>query len=58
MSRIGKLAIKLEPKVKASVAAGGVAFEGPKGKMKVSLPALHKTPEMSGQILVLPPAAP
>jgi len=52
MSRIGKLAIKLEPKVKASVASGGVAFEGPKGKMKVSLPERITADVKDGQIHV------
>jgi large subunit ribosomal protein L6 len=38
MSRIGKLAIKLGDKVKATPSAEKVAFEGPKGKMAVKLP--------------------
>ncbi len=38
MSRIGKLPIKLEAKVKATVAGDKVNFEGPKGKMSVKLP--------------------
>src|ERR1700750_1506981 len=52
MSRIGKLAIKLDPKVKASVASGAVAFEGPKGKMKISLPQRITTHVKDGQIHV------
>ena len=52
MSRIGKLAIKLEPKVKASVASGTVTFEGPKGKMKVSLPERITADVKDGQIHV------
>ena len=38
MSRIGKLPIKLEAKVKATIAGEKVNFEGPKGKMTVTLP--------------------
>ena len=52
MSRIGKLAIKLDPKVKASVASGAVAFEGPKGKMKISLPQRITANVKDGQIHV------
>ena len=52
MSRIGKLAIKLDPKVKASVASGAVAFEGPKGKMKVPLPQRITADVKDGQIHV------
>ncbi|MGZ6162091.1 MAG: 50S ribosomal protein L6 [Myxococcaceae bacterium] len=55
MSRIGKLAIKLEPKVKASVASGAVALEGPKGKMKVPLPASITADVKDGQIHVQRP---
>ena len=40
MSRIGKLAIKLEHKVKAiGGRAARSALEGPKGKMTVPLPS-------------------
>ena len=52
MSRIGKLAIKLDPKVKASVASGAVALEGPKGKMKVPLPQRITADVKDGQIHV------
>ena len=55
MSRIGKLAIKLDPKVKASVASGAVAFEGPKGKMKVPLPQRITADVKDGQIHVQRP---
>lgn len=37
MSRIGKLPIKLDPKVKATLAGLKVNFEGPKGKMIVNV---------------------
>jgi len=52
MSRIGKLAIKLDPKVKASVASGAVALEGPKGKVKVPLPQRITADVKDGQIHV------
>jgi large subunit ribosomal protein L6 len=55
MSRIGKLAIKLDPKVKASVAGGAVALEGPKGKMKVPLPSSITANVKDGQIHVQRP---
>ena len=55
MSRIGKLAIKLDPQVKASVASGAVALEGPKGKMKVSLPERITADVKDGQIHVQRP---
>ncbi len=38
MSRIGRLPIKLEDKVKATVAPNVVHFEGPKGKLSVAIP--------------------
>ncbi|MBX7096279.1 MAG: 50S ribosomal protein L6 [Myxococcaceae bacterium] len=38
MSRVGKMPIKLADKVKAVVANGQVAFEGPKGKLAVKIP--------------------
>jgi large subunit ribosomal protein L6 len=39
MSRVGKMGIKLEDKVKATIAAGVINFEGPKGKLTVKLPS-------------------
>jgi large subunit ribosomal protein L6 len=39
MSRVGKMPIKLEDKVKATLSAGAIAFEGPKGKLTVKLPS-------------------
>ena len=39
MSRIGKLPIKLEDKVKVTLAGGKVNFEGPKGKLSVTIPS-------------------
>ena len=38
MSRIGRLPIKLEGKVKAALTGRSVHFEGPKGKVDVVLP--------------------
>ncbi len=38
MSRIGKLSIKVEDKVKVAIANGKVNFEGPKGKFTVPVP--------------------
>ena len=55
MSRIGKLAIKLEPKVKAAIAGDRVNFEGPKGKLSVRLPAGLKVEVKEGQVQVLRP---
>lgn len=40
MSRIGKMAIKIGDKTKATVAGRQVNFEGPKGKLSVKLPKL------------------
>ncbi|NMO20152.1 50S ribosomal protein L6 [Pyxidicoccus fallax] len=53
MSRIGKLAIKLGDKTKATVAGQQVNFEGPKGKLSVKLPAKVKVEIKDGQISVL-----
>lgn len=54
MSRIGKLAIKLE-KVKANIAGDKVNLEGPKGKMTVRLPAGIKVETKDGALHVLRP---
>ncbi len=51
MSRIGKLSIKLDDKVKASVANGAVNFDGPKGKLSVKLPSTEITVEVKGNVL-------
>ena len=40
MSRIGKLAIKLGDKVKVTTAGQQVNFDGPKGKLSVTVPEL------------------
>ena len=52
MSRIGKLPIKLGDKSKATVAAGKVNFEGPKGKLSVNLPAKVKVEIKDGTVTV------
>jgi large subunit ribosomal protein L6 len=39
MSRIGKLPIKLEDKVKVTLSGGKVNFEGPKGKLSITVPS-------------------
>ena len=52
MSRIGKLPIKLGDKSKATVAAGKVNFEGPKGKLSVNLPAKVKVEVKDGNVIV------
>jgi large subunit ribosomal protein L6 len=54
MSRIGKLAIKLE-KVKANAAGEKVNLEGPKGKISVSLPKGIKVEVKDGALHVLRP---
>jgi large subunit ribosomal protein L6 len=57
MSRIGKLAIKLEDKVKASIANGVVSFEGPKGKFQVKLPSTDiKVEVANGHVTVSRPS--
>jgi large subunit ribosomal protein L6 len=57
MSRIGKLPIKLEDKVKATVQGGQVNFEGPKGKLSVTVPSSDITVEVKGkEVLVLRPS--
>lgn len=55
MSRIGKLPVKLQEKVKANVAGQVVNFEGPKGKMSVPLPEGIKVEVKGGEISVVRP---
>lgn len=52
MSRIGKLGIKLGEKVKVSVDARLVRFEGPKGKLDVALPSTEISVELKDGHLV------
>lgn len=53
MSRIGKLPIKLDDKVKASVASGIVNFEGPKGKLAVKIPSPDIKVELKDKQLII-----
>jgi large subunit ribosomal protein L6 len=54
MSRLGKLPIKLEPKVTATITAGAVTLRGPKGELAVKL---HPTIEVKqeGEALLVSP---
>lgn len=53
MSRIGKLPIKLADKVKAVVQGNKVNFEGPKGKLSVTLPVDGIKVEVKGSEMVV-----
>lgn len=53
MSRIGKLPIKLEDKVKVAVQGEKVSFEGPKGKLAVVVPSKDIKVEVSGKELLV-----
>lgn len=53
MSRIGKLPIKLEGAVKATVSGSSVNFEGPKGKLVVKLPSPDMKVELKGKELLV-----
>jgi large subunit ribosomal protein L6 len=53
MSRIGKLPIPLEDKVKVTLAGGTVNFEGPKGKLAVTIPSSDITVEVKGKELLV-----
>ena len=55
MSRIGKLPIKLDGKVKAALAGRSVHFEGPKGKVDVVLPPGVTVQFKDGHVLVARP---
>ena len=55
MSRIGKMPVKLADKCKASVSGQVVSLEGPKGKMKVNLPAGIKVEVKGNEVLVQRP---
>ncbi len=57
MSRIGKMAVKLEDKVKVAVANGEIKFEGPKGKLAFKLPSSEiKVDIANGEIAVARPS--
>jgi large subunit ribosomal protein L6 len=53
MSRIGKLPIKLDDKVKVAIANGVVSFEGPKGKLQVKIPLAELKVEVKGKELII-----
>jgi len=53
MSRIGKLPITVDDKVKVSLQGGKVAFEGPKGKLTVALPVADIKVEVKGKEIVV-----
>jgi len=53
MSRIGKLPIKLDDKVKVAVANGIVNFEGPKGKLRVQIPSPEIKVEVKDKQLII-----
>ena len=52
MSRIGKQPIKIEDKVKVAVSGNKVSFEGPKGKLVVTLPVEDIKVELKGKELI------
>lgn len=53
MSRIGRMAIELADKVKATIAGQLVSFEGPKGKVSVKLPSADINVEQRGKELLV-----
>jgi large subunit ribosomal protein L6 len=52
MSRIGKLPIKLGEKTKANISGKVVTFDGPKGKMSVTLPAHVRVEQAENELRV------
>ncbi len=55
MSRVGKLAVKLGDKVKATVAGQEVKFEGPKGKLAIRVHPQMRVEVKNGEVLVRRP---
>ena len=53
MSRVGKLPIKLDEKIKVALKDGQVSFEGPKGKMLVPIPSNEIKIELQGKELLV-----
>lgn len=53
MSRIGKMPIKIDDKVKVAVAGDKVNFEGPKGKLSVKIPLAQIKVELKGKELIV-----
>lgn len=56
MSRIGKLSIKVEDKVKVAIANGKASFDGPKGKLVVPLHPEVKVEVKDGAVSVTRPS--
>lgn len=57
MSRIGKMPIKFDDKVKVAVVGDKVNFEGPKGKLSVKIPSEKIKVEVKGkEVLVTRPS--
>jgi large subunit ribosomal protein L6 len=56
MSRIGKLSLKVEDKVKVAIANGKVSLEGPKGKLVVPIHSDVKVEMKDGAISVVRPS--
>jgi large subunit ribosomal protein L6 len=52
MSRIGKLPVKLGEKTKATISGKVVSFDGPKGKMVVTLPEHVRVEQADNELLV------
>ncbi len=55
MSRIGKLPIKIEDKVKVAVSSGKVSLEGPKGKLVIPTHADIKIETKDGHLIISRP---
>lgn len=54
MSRIGKLPVSVPSGVKAVIASGSIAIEGPKGKIEHTIPMHIDVKEENGEIHVAP----
>ncbi|MDQ3266131.1 MAG: 50S ribosomal protein L6 [Myxococcota bacterium] len=55
MSRIGKLPIKIADKVKTAITAQMVSFDGPKGKLTVTIPSPITVETKDGNLVVVRP---
>lgn len=53
MSRVGRMPIKLADKVKATIAGGVASFEGPKGKMQVTMPSADIKAEVKDGVMLV-----
>jgi large subunit ribosomal protein L6 len=54
MSRLGKLPIKLAPKVTVTITAGELVFTGPKGELKLKLHPAIEVKQEGDELLVSP----